>query len=320
MKPFVFAVLLTSSFASLAHADVILFGSGGNQFAMEFAPIGNPNNPADATGSPNPAGSVPYNYKMGKHEVSRDMITKANAAGSLGITLDDMSSFGGNGADRPATGVSWNEAARFVNWLNTSQGYSPAYKFTTQPGGGGYNANQDISLWVSGDAGFNAANPFRNSQARYFLPSADEWYKAAYYNPGTGTYFDYPTGGNSAPTAVASGTTPGTAVYMKSSPADVTQAGGLSPYGVMGQGGNVWEFEETEFDLVNNSPAGGRGFRGGAFTDGNIEMLASSRSQFGTNVGIPFVGFRVASVPESSPVLLGSVIVLAAACWRWLTA
>jgi formylglycine-generating enzyme required for sulfatase activity len=40
----------------------------------------------------------------------------------------------GNGANRPATGVSWNEAARYVNWLNTSNGLAPAYKFATQPG------------------------------------------------------------------------------------------------------------------------------------------------------------------------------------------
>ena len=67
----------------------------------------------------------------------------------------------------------WSEAARFVNWLSTSQGYDAAYKFTT---GGG---NDNIALWTSGDSGYNAANPFRNSNAYYFLPSEDEWYKAA---------------------------------------------------------------------------------------------------------------------------------------------
>ena len=96
-----------------AHADIIeSFGSGANQFNMVFVPIGNPGNAADTTGSPNPAGSVAYNYNMGKYEVSRDMIIKANAEGNLEITLADMTSFGGNGANRPATGISWNEAAR----------------------------------------------------------------------------------------------------------------------------------------------------------------------------------------------------------------
>ena len=84
--------------------------------------------------------------------------------------------------------------------------------------------------------------------ARYFLPSVDEWYKAAYYDPTSGVYYDYPTGSDTAPTAVASGTAAGTAVYnqlLAQGPADITLAGGLSPYGTMGQGGNVSELEET---------------------------------------------------------------------------
>jgi hypothetical protein len=94
------------------------FGSGANAFTMDFVTIGNANNPADTTGAPNPAGSIPYVYLIGKHEVSRDMIEKAIAAAGLGITLADMTSYGGNGLNRPATGVSWYEAATFVNWLN----------------------------------------------------------------------------------------------------------------------------------------------------------------------------------------------------------
>ncbi len=84
---------------------------------MEFVPIGQPGNAADTTGNPNPAGAVGYTFATGKFEVSRDMITKANAAGGLTITLADLSSFGGNGVNRPATGLTWFEAATFVNWL-----------------------------------------------------------------------------------------------------------------------------------------------------------------------------------------------------------
>ncbi len=93
--------------------------------------IGMPGNVADTTGFPNPAGAVGYAYNIGKYEVSRDMVTKANASGSLGISLQDMTSSGGNGANRPATGIQWNEAARFVNWLNTGTGGFAAYKFMT---------------------------------------------------------------------------------------------------------------------------------------------------------------------------------------------
>ena len=297
------ATLTCGSSAHLVAAEVVSFGSGVNQFNMEFVTIGNPGNAADATGSPNPAGSVNYAYKMAKFEVSRDMIAKANAAGNLGITLGNMALFGGNGGNRPATGISWNEAARFVNWLNTSEGFSPAYKFTTQPGDGGYGANQNISLWVAGDAGFAAANPFRNSMARYVLPSVDEWYKAAYYSPSTLTYLNYPTGSDLAPTAVASGTASGSAVYNQSAfagPANINLAGGLSPYGTMGQGGNVDEWDETEFDLVNDSGSSARGIRGGAWAFDSAGLLSSERRDNNPSSELALsLGFRVASkVPE----------------------
>ena len=77
---------------------------------------------------------------------------------------------------------------------------------------------------------------------------------------------DYANGSNTRPTAVASGTTANTAVYNgQSGPADVDQAGGLSPYGVMGLGGNVFEWEESSFDLANSSGSSSRGIRGGGW-------------------------------------------------------
>ena len=144
MKIIIAATLFQLFFVPVVLADLVMFGSGANQCTMEFVPIGNPGNSADTTGSPNPASAVSYSYNMGKYEVSRDMVTKASTESNLAITLQDMTTAGGNGVNRPATGVTWNEAARFVNWLNTSQGHQAAYKFTTQPGGGGYNANENI--------------------------------------------------------------------------------------------------------------------------------------------------------------------------------
>ena len=287
-------ILLISSATNRAAADT--FGSGANTFDIEFVTIGNPGNAADTTGNPNPAGSVPYTYRMGKFEISEQMIDKANALGGLGITKDTR------GADKPATSVSWNEAARFVNWLNTSTGSTPAYKFAIQPGEVGYNANANIELWTISDAGYNPNNLYRNSLARYFLPSVDEWYKAAYYDPTSGVYYDYPTGSDTAPTAVASGTAAGTAVYDQSfatGPADITLAGGLSPYGTMGQGGNVYEWEETDFDLVNgNSSSSARGVRGGSWNSSSGNLSSSNRSGGGpTRCERSFVGFRVASHP-----------------------
>ena len=284
-----------------AYADT--FGTGGNEFTMDFITIGNAGNAADNTGY----GSVGYTYRMSTYEVSRGMIDSYNAlSGGLTLDMSDMTSFGGNGADKPATGISWNEAARFVNWLNTSNGYSAAYKFTT----GGFNDN--IALWESGDSGYDAANPFRNSNAYYFLPSEDEWYKAAYYDPsangGLGGYWDYATGSDTAPTAVASGTTSGTAVYgqsFESGPADVDNAGGLSAYGTMAQNGNVREWSESAFNAPNDSAGESRLIRDGFWLNTSAEFVSSERYLFGgpTNQS-GFYGFRVAAIPKPSVCVL----------------
>lgn len=296
------------------HADIIhSFGIGTDQFTMTFVPIGSPGNASDQQSTPALAGSVGYDYQIGKYEISREMINKANNDGMLGITLDDMTIFGGNGPNRPATGVSWYEAARFVNWLNHSQGYLPAYKFAIQPGQPGYDSNTSILFWQPGDIGYDPNNQTRNSQAKFFIPNVDEWYKAAYYDPnangGTGGYWDYATGSDSAPTSVSGGTAAGTAVYNQpgsQGPADVQNAGGLSPFGAMGLGGNVWEWMETEWNQFNFDPEATRSIRGGKWSDGLGELNAAGRwvdglPWFGSSV----VGFRVASnIPEPSSVAL----------------
>jgi hypothetical protein len=269
------------------------FGSGDNAFTMDFVTIGNPGNAADTTGSPNPAGSVAYIYNLGKHEVSRDMITKANAAGSLGITLYDMSSYGGNGVNRPATGVGWYEAAKYVNWLNTSTGGTAAYKF---------DGSGNFQLWSEGDAGYNAGNLFRNSLAKFVIASSNEWYKGA-YGKADGSWSNFPNGTDSTPTAVAGGTAANTAVYNgQSGPADITSAGGLSPWETMGQGGNVWEWMETAYDGSNNTVGDieSRELRGGSWGSGSRYLDASFRGQGSPSAEFSGIGFRVASVPEPS--------------------
>ena len=299
------ALMTLGMVVSPTQAGSVTFGSGSNSFTMEFATIGNPGNAPDTTGAPNPAGSVAYTYEMGKFEVSEDMITKFNASQSLQITQDSR------GPNKPATNVNWNEAARFVNWLNTSTGNQAAYKFTTS------GVNDNIALWQSGDAGYDATNPYRNSLAKYVLPSYNEWYKAAYYDPNTSSYFDYPTGSDTAPTPVASGTGANTAVYNgQPGPADVNQAGGVSPYGVMGLGGNVWEWQETAFNSVNDSPTSVRAVRGAAWIHSATYLLSSVRGDWGggLSVGTQFgdLGFRVVSLASTAaPVPEPSMMVMA---------
>jgi len=224
------AMIASALMNASSYAGTVTFGSGANTFNMEFLTIGNPGNAPDSVKS---SGSVGYTFQLGKTEVSRDMIAKYNASygngASLAITLADMSSTGDNGGVRPATGVSWNEAARFVNWLNTSAGGHAAYKFTSS------GVNDNISLWDSSDgADYDAFNPFRSKRATYVLPSYQEWYKAAYYDPAKGAnggYWIYPTASDSAPTKITSNSTAsGTAVYdnFSGGTVDVDQAGGES--------------------------------------------------------------------------------------------
>ena len=270
------------------------FGSGDNAFTMDFVTIGNPNNVADTTGSPNPVGSVAYTYNLGVYEVSRGQLEKANAAGSLGITMSDMSGYGGNGLLKPATGISWYEAAKYVNWLNTSSGGTAAYKFV----GGTFQ------LWSSTDAGYNANNMFRNSLAKYVIASSNEWYKGA-YGKADGSWSNFPNGTDIAPTAVAGGTDANTAVYtFQSGPADITNAGGLSPYGTMGQGGNAFEWNETAFDGSNDTAGESRERRGADWYGFSTSLVASSRYSLDPTIEYNINGFRVASVPEPSSLSL----------------
>ena len=298
------SLIFAPIFADPARADT--FGSGANTFDISFVTIGNPGNTGDTKGSPNPAGSVPYTYRLGKFEVSEQMIDNANALGGLSITKDTRT------LNKPATSITWIEAAMFVNWLNTSVGSTPAYKF---------DGSGSFQLWTVGDTGYDPNNLYRNALARYFLPSVDEWYKAAYYEPNSGVYYVYPTGSNTHPLAVDSGTLAGTAVFGgRASPADIMLAGGLSPYGTMAQGGNVSEWEETEYDLVNDSVSSNRTARGGNYgASAEISLLHSSvRDPRGPSEQSSARGFRVASIaiPEPSTLLLAALALVPLAWQR----
>ena len=270
------------------------FGSGANQFTIDFVTIGNPGNAADTTGSPNPAGSVAYTYNIGKYEVSRDMIDKAIGAGALGIQMFVFSDPDRNTSNKPAAGISWYEAARFVNYLNISSGSTAAYKF---------DVSGNFQLWSAGDTGYTANNLFRNSLAKYFLPNNDEWYKAAFGSP-IGSWYNYPTGSDTPPASVSGGKDVDTAVYGQSIIADIDNAGGLSSFGTMAQGGNLREWIETSWDLVNDSPTENRTIRGGPWYN-PVDALSSAQ-RFSENPDLEESrnGFRVAMVPEPSSLSL----------------
>jgi formylglycine-generating enzyme required for sulfatase activity len=303
----VLALLILGVLCHKVGADT--FGSGANQFVIEFVPIGNPGNAADTASdpfppAPNPAGSVEYAYRMGKYEISKAMIDKATASGMTNVTTVPWT------AAQPAADVSWYEAAAFVNWLNTSEGHQTAYDLTWT------GSAWSMALWSSADAWQKGGeNRFRHKDAHYFLPSADEWYKAAYYDPNAGVYYNYPTGSDSVPDGIDfAGDTTFDAVFddggFNPQPNDITDVGVLSPYGTAGQGGNVLEWEETEFDLVNDSSSSSRGLRGGNWGGISGDLRATLRHGSDPSYESSFRGFRVASIPEPTTYALA----LAALC------
>ena len=301
---------------SSAHADT--FGSGGNAFTIDFVDIGNAGNADDRAqdnfndtpGDPNddeyasPYGGVSYGYRMGVTEVPQDWITKATNLGLTNVTA------GAHTGAEPAANITWYEAAAFVNFLNTSTGHQAAYQINA-----GVTA---LTLWSSAQAWqLDGENLYRHKDAFYFLPSEDEWYKSAYHkNDGvTANYWDYATGSNSIPTAVASGTGAGTAVYNEqSAPTAVDNDGGLSAYGTRGQSGNVFEWNESAFDGLNDFSGEGRAVRGGTWYDSELFLSPSVRGSFTAAFEDFYVGFRVASVPEPSCAMLmiGSGLMLLA--------
>ena len=283
------------------------FGTGSNQFTLDFQMIGNAGNSNDTTGY----GGVSYSYRIGKYAISQNQINAATVNGLLGVTGSQGHTWSG---DQPATGLTWYQMAAFVNYLNTNQGYAPAYSLTYS------NGSYSMALWPTNQAWtMGGTNQYRNANCFYFLPSENEWYKAAYYDPnknGTGLpgYWLYPEACDTPPTAVASGTNPQTAVFNPtpggpapySAPASVYQAGGLSPYGTMGQGGNIWEWLESSYSGINTNVTQNRFFRGGVFSFGASFGLKSTWRQdqpsyvgFSPDTEQVSFGFRVASIDDS---------------------
>ena len=300
MFPSIVAVFFTAFTLIIqpsAQADT--FGTSSNEFTIDFVNIGNTGNAADTTSY----GAVPYEYRASIHEISQNAIDKATASGMANVTAGAWT------GSQPAANITWYEAAAFVNFLNTNSGKTAAYDLTFS------NSQWSMALWSSEQAWTaGGTNLYRNKDAFYFLPSENEWYKSAYYNAAGTNYFLYPTGSDTAPTPVASGTNAGSAVYNNAAsvPAIVDSAGGLSPYGTMGQGGNVYEWNESAFAGTNSSSSDARAVRGGDFLNTELNLRSSFRSFLDPTFEDGGIGFRVASVPEPSTYAL---LLMAGAGW-----
>jgi formylglycine-generating enzyme required for sulfatase activity len=293
---------------------------------IDWVAVGNANNTADTPSSNCFAancGSVSSNYYIDKYEVTNaqyaELLNAKAASDPFSLYNPNMGIEANNGgitqsgspgsysytvktgfANKPVTYVSFYDALRFANWLHNGQG-------------GGDTETGAYTITPDGITNNTIA---RNPGATVFLPSENEWYKAAYFDGMS--YFDYPAGFDAETTCAIPGATANTANcnYVVGGLTDVgAYPGSASPYGTYDQGGNVWEWNEQ---IVSGSY---RGIRGGSWYYGAGYLAASFPNNDDPTNEYDNVGFRVASpVPEPGPGWLGMTAALSLAAWRKCTA
>ncbi len=190
-------------------------------------------------------GSVAYPYRIGTYEVTVGQYTAfLNAVAATDtyglydtrmatdLNIAGIAQSGSSGSyiysvigspNHPVTYVSWGDAARFVNWLHNGQPTGAQSYSTTEVGS--YELRGATT-----SSGYSLAN--RNSRATWWIPTEDEWYKAAYHQPAdqggdSDNYWFYATRTNSIPYAVLP---PGSAAPVPSNTGNFGSVAGPSPY------------------------------------------------------------------------------------------
>ncbi|HTF32484.1 MAG TPA: SUMF1/EgtB/PvdO family nonheme iron enzyme [Myxococcota bacterium] len=290
---------------------------------INWVPVGNPGNASNCTAAN--CGSVAYNYRISKYDVTNAQYAEflnARAASDPNSLYDpNMGSDPNNGGitqsgssgsytyaailgfeNRPVIYVSFWSALRYANWLNNGQG----------------NGDTETGAYTITPDGVAANSITRNPGASVFLPSENEWYKAAYYNPATSSYFAYPAGSDTPTVCAAPGDTPNTANCGAAAGNQVTgvgaYTGSASPYGTFDQGGNVYQWNEQIMGSY-------RGIRGGFWGIGAQGLAASYPLQaFDTAARSTIVGFRVATLAADPPsgCGMGGEMALALPLLMWL--
>lgn len=198
--------------------------------------------------------------------------------------------------NHPANWVSWLDAVRFANWMNNGQGNG-----STETGAYTLQGGTAIPS--------NYKTITRSPSATIVLPSEDEWYKAAYYNPATNSYYLHPTSSNSAPIGSAPTAVPNRANISPGGPNDLTDVGAYSgttsPIGALDMAGNVVQYNETTF--VNALGQVSHGIRGQPFNVAPGSGTQSSIRPSDAGVDEFMIGFRLVMVPEPSTGVLAAL-------------
>jgi sulfatase modifying factor 1 len=330
------ARLITASCLALAALCTSL--TPAHAVTINWVTVGDPGNAADT--APSGYGAVATSFRIMKYEFTNqqytDFLNSVDASGTNpnsvynasmgsnargGISFTSGAASGSkyavktNMGDKPVNYVSWFDAARVSNWLmNGATG-------TSSMETGAYTLNNA----TSGNA------PAVNSGATYYIPTEDQWYKAAYYKGG-GTnagYWDYATQSDTAPGNTV-GSTANQANYFTGAGYSVTQSASFSGsqnyltdvgafsasdsfYGAFDMSGNLLEWND-----LTGSAGSSRGLRGGSWYDYAFDLSSSGGYTNAPSVGNDGgVGFRLASpvaVPEPSTWVMGLAGI---ACGGW---
>jgi sulfatase modifying factor 1 len=194
--------------------------------------------------------------------------------------------------DRPVNFVSWFDAARMANWMHNGQGSG-----STETGV--YSLNGTTADWFF---------PTKQANATVWIPSENEWFKAAYYDGPTGQYSLFATGRNDIITSQANYG----AQSLQGSWNTVTAVGQFrdfpSNYGTYDQSGNVYEWTDGIYEIPTNPefiPERRRKSRGGSWFNGTENLLRSSEFSIpAPTTENDFTGFRLAAVPEPATLVL----------------
>ncbi len=313
MNPVKFAA---SSFGFAALAGISLVTPALAVINIDYVSVGNVGNANDPTTG---YGSVADTYQISKNETTiseyaeflnaaaqtdaynlyhPSMASDGNAAGITRSVVAGSFTYSvmTGAAGRPISYVSWFDAARFCNWMHNGQGSG-----STETGA--YNL-----------AGATSGLFTKSVGATVWIPSENEWYKAAYYDPTPGAG----GGDNYWLHATQSNTLTNNTVSANYNDGDyaVTQSGSYNSsqnyltnvgaygaasdsfYGTNDQGGNVWEWNDA---VISGSA---RGLRSGSWDNSESLLRSSERYELGPSLDGSRVGFRVASVPEPTSLVL----------------
>ena len=183
-----------SSFVTIADtdnlADTTSYGYVSYQFKIQTYPVTNNEYAGFLNSVAKDGASTKKLYDTRMSDEARGGIVRTGTFPNYNYSVK------ANMGDKPVNFVNWFNAARFVNWVSNGRLESPqttesgVYTFTL------INGQINTSVKIN-----------KNNNNSYWIPTESEWYKAAYYDSGNTSYFNYATASNSLPDSVTADST-----------------------------------------------------------------------------------------------------------------